>query len=114
MQNHAWPGNVRELKNVIERAVLLFEGDRIESEHLSLGDLGGTGSNTTLGEVEDAIAGGIPDNGIDFDLITTALRQSDYNQSLAARLLGISRDKLRYKIKGLGLTVGAKESDSPT
>jgi DNA-binding NtrC family response regulator len=123
MYNYAWPGNVRELKNVIERAVLLFEGDLIEADHLSLGELVGPGRNRTLGEVENAIAGGIPDNGIDFDglicdiegeLITTALRQSDYNQSLAARLLGITRDKLRYKIKGLGLTVSAKESDSPT
>jgi len=122
MQAYPWPGNVRELKNVIERAVLLFDGERIEAEHLSLGDLGGPGRNTTLGEVESAIAGGIPDNGIDFDrlicdierdLIETALRQSDYNQSMAARLLGITRDKLRYKIKGLGLTVGAKESDNP-
>jgi two-component system response regulator AtoC len=123
MREYAWPGNVRELKNVMERAVLLFDGDRIEAEHLALGDLGGTGSNKTLSEVESAIAGGIPDKGIDFDtlicniereLIETALRQSDYNQSLAARLLGISRDKLRYKIKGLGLTVGAKESENPT
>ena len=122
MQNHAWPGNVRELKNVIERAVLLFEGDRIESEHLSLGDLGGTGSSKTLGEVENAIAAGIPDNGIDFEglicdiereIVEKALLQSGYNQSLAARLLGVKRDKLRYKIKGLGLAVGVKESDSP-
>jgi DNA-binding NtrC family response regulator len=121
MCNYAWPGNVRELKNVIERAVLLFDGQRIEPEHLSLGELGGPGRNKTLTEVENAIAGGMPDNGIDFDrlicnierdLITTALTQSDYNQSLAARLLGISRDKLRYKIRGLGLAVGAKESDS--
>jgi DNA-binding NtrC family response regulator len=122
MRKYSWPGNVRELKNVMERAVLLFEGDRIEAGYLSLGDFGSPGRNRTLGEVENAIAEGIPDNGIDFDrlicdiereLIETALRQSDYNQSFAARLLGITRDKLRYKIKGLGLTVGAKESDSP-
>lgn len=121
MRDYAWPGNVRELKNVIERAVLLFDGVRIEPEHLSLGELGGPGRNKTLSEVENAIAGGIPDNGIDFDglicdierdLIATALKQSDYNQSLAARLLGVSRDKLRYKIRGLGLAVGAKEGDS--
>jgi two-component system response regulator AtoC len=119
MRDYDWPGNIRELKNVIERAVLLFESDWIEAEHLSLGEMGKPGRNRTLGEVENAIMAGIPDNGIDFDrlicdieteLIVTALRQSDYNQSLAARLLGISRDKLRYKIKGLGLAVGAKET----
>lgn len=120
MRNYDWPGNVRELKNVIERAVLLFAGDEIEAEHLSLGDMGGLGRNRTLNEVESAISGTIPDNGIDFDriicdieteLIMKALEQSNYNQSLAARLLGISRDKLRYKIKGLELTVGARESE---
>jgi DNA-binding NtrC family response regulator len=122
MREYGWPGNVRELKNVIERAVLLFEGDLIEQEHLSLGEMGGSARNRSLSEVENAITEGIPDNGVDFDriicdieteLITKALEQSDYNQSLAARLLGISRDKLRYKVKGLGLTVGAKESDDP-
>ena len=69
------------------------------------------------------MSGGVPDDGIDFDtvicdiereLIEAALRKSDYNQSLAARLLGIKRDKLRYKIKGLGFEVGAKEGSDST
>jgi two-component system response regulator AtoC len=119
IREYAWPGNVRELKNVIERAVLLFENHLVEVEHLSLGEMAGPGRNHTLSELENVITGGIPDNGIDFDrimcdieteLITRALQESNYNQSLAARLLGISRDKLRYQIKVLGLTVGAEDS----
>ena len=122
MQSYQWPGNVRELKNVMERAVLLFDGDLIEGEHLSLGELAAAGGHETIRAVEEAISGRLPEGGIDFDglicdiereLIEAALVQSNYNQSMAARLLGITRDKLRYKIKGLGFAVGAKEvSDS--
>jgi DNA-binding NtrC family response regulator len=123
MHKYRWPGNVRELKNVIERAVLLYDADLIEPEHLSLGDLTGSERRRSIQTIEDAISSGLPENGIDFDslicdiegeLIETALRQSGYNQSLAARLLGIKRDKLRYKIKGLALAVDAKEGSSPT
>jgi two-component system response regulator AtoC len=119
MQNYAWPGNVRELKNVIERAVLLFQGEELQLEHLSLGEVISRGGHGILEEVERVLAAGIPDQGIDFDkiicdieaeLISRALVESGYNQSLAARLLGISRDKLRYKMKGLELTAGVKES----
>jgi DNA-binding NtrC family response regulator len=123
MLGYGWPGNVRELKNVMERAVLLFDGDVIEAEHLSLGELAGSSKHETIRALEDAISGGMPEDGIDFDglicdiereLIETALRRSGDNQSLAARLLGITRDKLRYKIKGIGLAVGAKEGGDPT
>ena len=122
MRTYRWPGNVRELKNVMERAVLLYDGDLIEPEHLSLGELGGTERRRSIQAIEDAMSAGIPENGIDFDslicdiegeLIDRALRQSGYNQSMAARLLGITRDKLRYKIKGSGLAVDAKEGGGP-
>jgi two-component system response regulator AtoC len=122
MKEYQWPGNVRELKNVMERAVLLYEGELIEPEHLSLGELAGTARHESIQALEEAILGRIPEGGIDFDslicniereLIEAALSQSGYNQSMAARLLRITRDKLRYKIKGLELAVGAKEgSDS--
>jgi len=119
MQQYSWPGNVRELKNVMERAVLLFDDVLIKPEHLALGELGTAQPSEPLRIIQDVISSGIPENGIDFDgvicdiekeLIEAALRQSNYNQSQAARLLGIKRDKLRYKIKGLGLEIGAKES----
>ncbi|MFH1220407.1 MAG: sigma-54 dependent transcriptional regulator [Candidatus Eisenbacteria bacterium] len=121
MCNYAWPGNVRELKNVIERTVLLFEGEIVEAEHLSFGDLASGSGNQTIRALENALSNRIAENGIDFDgmicniereLIDRALRQADYNQSEAARLLGIKRDKLRYKIKALELAVGAREGDA--
>jgi DNA-binding NtrC family response regulator len=122
MRAYDWPGNVRELKNVIERVVLLFDADLVQPEYLSLGELGGTDRNRAVQNLERVLAASLPENGIDFDavmcdiereLVEKALRQSDYNQSLAARLLGIKRDKLRYRLKGLDLEVGVREDTDP-
>ena len=123
MLDYSWPGNVRELKNVIERAVLLFDGDAVEVEHLSMGELARGSHNEVIHDLEEALANRIADNGVDFDgmicniereLVEKALLQADRNQSEAARLLRIKRDKLRYKIKALDLAVLAREGDGST
>jgi two-component system response regulator AtoC len=123
MQAYAWPGNVRELKNVMERAVLLFDGRMIEVEHLSMGEMAGGSRNQAIRVLEETLSNRMPDNGIDFDsiicniegeLVQKALEQTGQNQSEAARLLGIRRDRLRYKMKNLDLAVLARESDEAT
>jgi DNA-binding NtrC family response regulator len=123
MATYAWPGNVRELKNMIERAVLLFDGDTLDADHLSFGELTGANRHHVIRALDEALSAQIPENGVDFDgiicniekeLIEKALYQADYNQSEAARLLGIKRDKLRYKTRNLGLEVGAREGDEAT
>jgi two-component system response regulator AtoC len=120
MQEYAWPGNVREMKNVIERAVLLFDGTTIEADHLSMGELAAGGRNELVRSLEESLTGRIADNGVDFDglicniekeLVEKALAQTGYNQSEAARLLRIKRDKLRYKMKVLNLAVLAGDGD---
>ncbi len=97
MESYSWPGNVRELKNVIERAMILSSKDRIGVEDLSLRemkrvpvDLKGSIDTLNLDDMERV-------------LIEKALAQSSSNQSRAARLLGISRDTLRYRMKKHGL-----------
>jgi DNA-binding NtrC family response regulator len=121
MKDYDWPGNVRELKNVLERAVLLHSDHLIRPDHLALGELGGADRHGTVRALEKALTSDLTDNRVDFeslicdiesDLIGHALRLSGDNQSKAARLLGISRDKLRYKLKGLDLTVGARSDES--
>ena len=123
MNEYGWPGNVRELKNVIERAVLLFDGDLVEPEHLSLGEMSGEEAGETLDLLERVLSSGLPENGIDFDgligniemdLIDRAMKQSGFNQSKAARLLGIKRDKLRYKLKALETVAGARDGGNAT
>jgi DNA-binding NtrC family response regulator len=85
---HAWPGNVRELLHVVERAVLLAAGDRIEAADLGLG----TGSaarddldGLTLDEAERVV-------------IERALRRVGGNVNEAARALGLSRSALYRRL----------------
>ena len=97
MRSYMWPGNVREVKNVIERAMILSSREYIGVEDLSLkeieavpADRGDPVDTLNLDEMERI-------------LIERSLGQSRGNQSRAARLLGISRDTLRYRMKKHGL-----------
>jgi DNA-binding NtrC family response regulator len=97
--NYTWPGNVRELENVIDRAVTLLDQDTIAVEHLPLHirELSKTGmikhqivsGKMTFAEAEEQF---------EKTIILDVLEKSDYNQSRAAALLGISRRILKYKM----------------
>jgi len=104
---HSWPGNVRELRNVVEQAVLLATGDHIEPALLPL-------ANTSpAAQSEDGWrAPTIPDEGFDLellerDLVRQALEKSGWNIAQAARLLRLTRDKLRSRIEKFELTPNA-------
>jgi transcriptional regulator with PAS, ATPase and Fis domain len=96
--NYLWPGNVRELKNVIERTMIFQKGSFITPEHLPFSpkkpDLSFQGSGS-------AQAGDEPMNleRMERSLLVKALTRAQGNKSQAARLLGITRDTLRYKIR---------------
>jgi DNA-binding NtrC family response regulator len=94
-----WPGNVRELENIIERAVALARGDTIDAAdiHLDLSPPPATAGSVpflpegmTLEQYED-------------ELIREALRRARGNKSQAARLLGLSRNALRYRLSKIGV-----------
>ena len=100
---YEWPGNVRELKNVILRAVLLKSKDVILPEHLDLEirgrktpavDIGGNGK-IYINMSPD----GISLEEVERKLLETALIQTDWNQTQAAKLLHITRDTLRHRVK---------------
>jgi len=98
LMRYDWPGNVRELENVIERAVVMGKGDAILAQDLPLeiqktSDLsrliipsGGTSLEERVGELEK-------------ELITGALEETGWVQTKAAKLLGISRRIIRYKME---------------
>jgi DNA-binding NtrC family response regulator len=93
-----WPGNVRQLESVIERTLLLSEGDVITPEDLPAAVRAG------IGAVRDGVDLEIPDSGIDLDelerrLILKALEKAAGNVSRAARLLGLSRRTLQYRME---------------
>ncbi len=102
--SHAWPGNVRELRNVVERAMVLEDADRIQSESLQISS-NGTGIPETLyatvGESEAPFQTSLEE--AEKNLLSRALRRSGGNQTRAAVLLGITRDTLRYKMKKFNL-----------
>lgn len=98
---HAWPGNVRELRNVLEQAVLLCQGDHIDAAHLTLLSL--AHSAGALAAPADNEAPTLPN--LERAALVRALEQTAGNVSRAARVLGVSRDTLRYRIDKYGLGV---------
>jgi DNA-binding NtrC family response regulator len=103
MMAYSWPGNVRELRNVVENAVLLSAENRIGPEHLSLSPmLAAANGNGThgAGRFPPALpAEGIRLEDVERDLVVQALDRESWNVTRAARLLGLSRDTLRYRIE---------------
>ncbi|MGR9051167.1 MAG: sigma-54 interaction domain-containing protein [Gammaproteobacteria bacterium] len=103
MKNYPWPGNIRELRNLCERLSILLAGKVIEPENLpneftSCTKTAGTSiSEFILPSV------GIQLDSLEADLIHQALTRTNGNRSKSARLLGISRDTLLYRIQKHGL-----------
>ena len=92
LTSYRWPGNIRELQNIMERAVLLCDGPTIEPSHLP---------REIVGE-EPALPRDKGDSslwGYEKALIQRALKEAGWNQTKAAKALGISRDNLRYRVK---------------
>ena len=91
-----WPGNVRELRNAMERASLLARGGILLPEHLPP-RIKKSAEDSDLPAESKTGARTMED--IERDTILTALRENNYNRSITARTLGISRRALLYKIK---------------
>jgi DNA-binding NtrC family response regulator len=97
LQDYAWPGNVRELRNVCERLAILLAGRTIEESNLPR-------EITTLQPPSTKSHFALPEGGVDLekvelDLIQQALARTNGNRSRSARLLGISRDTLLYRMQ---------------
>jgi PAS domain S-box-containing protein len=106
LMSHDWPGNVRELRNAVERAMILEESSRITAPSLPL-TIGRTASSLNSA-VAVAAAAAQPESGLSLEenerrLVTQALEKTGGNQTQAARLLQVTRDTLRYKMKKYGL-----------
>lgn len=101
LDTYTWPGNIRELRNFCERMVVLLSGRTVEEENLPQ-EMTRPQSATSSGPFT------LPDNGISLDaleqeMIRQALERTRGNRSRAARLLGLSRDTLLYRIKKYAL-----------
>ncbi|MGD1024229.1 MAG: sigma-54 dependent transcriptional regulator [Candidatus Sulfotelmatobacter sp.] len=122
---HNWPGNVRELKNTIERGMILEDEPLLRPLYLPF-SVGESGGRTVFERTSPADGGQtlpngrtlprlyIPDGGtsleeVEHAMVELAMRQANGNQTHAAKLLDISRDALRYKLKKFGLIRGDDE-----
>jgi len=110
LMTYHWPGNARELRNVVERCTLLAGGDRVTPEHLppeiqqadrSAASASGAGAGAAEERLVVSTGSKLADH--ERTLIVKALEDHRWNQSAAARALGISRDHLRYRVKKYGL-----------
>jgi transcriptional regulator with PAS, ATPase and Fis domain len=101
--SHDWPGNVRELRNAIERAMILEESSLITPPSLPIAI-----SRPDAGALAVPASVDIPTDGLSLEdnersLLARALEKTNGNQTQAARLLRITRDTLRYKMKKFNL-----------
>jgi len=119
LMNYPWKGNIRELRNVIERVVLLEAEDIITKESLGFLKVSDTILQNVPGEqaLPELKPGehkliiskqGATMNNVVRDLIIQTLRLVNGNQIKAAKILGISRAKLRYRIEQLGINISGK------
>ncbi len=112
---HDWPGNVRELRNVIERCVLFAEDTELPTQWLDLSaalPMPASGSAEDASSVRLAVDGSQTLEQIERVVIEAALRRTAGNVVAAARLLGTTRETLRYRVQKHGLTPAAPEGET--
>jgi DNA-binding NtrC family response regulator len=105
--NYHWPGNVRELQNIIERACALAKGTVLKVEDIHL--------DVRPARVANGIGNFLPEGMTleqwEDEMIRESLRRANGNKSQAARLLGLSRNALRYRLSKIGIAdEGERES----
>lgn len=98
LKAYTWPGNVRELRNFCERMVILHGGEKVQPENIPAEIRRDMGQRKTAGSFT------LPEGGIDLaelegDMIQQALTMAGGNRSKAARMLGLTRDALLYRIQ---------------
>lgn len=99
LQAYLWPGNARELRNVLERAIILEDTIEIKPEHLPAEIRGLNRAVRDEGWVVRLPPNGLRLDVVERELILQALSRTGGNVAGAARMLGLSRDTLRYRIK---------------
>jgi DNA-binding NtrC family response regulator len=106
LTEYDWPGNVRELENTIERSMVLCAGDVLRADEVRL--------DTTRAkplQTSQVLPDGMNLDQYEQSIIREALRRAGGNKSQAARLLGITRNALRYRLSQMGLEDAAAQAN---
>jgi len=101
LMSYHWPGNVRELENVLERSILLAQGPRVEAEDIKIET--GAGRARPAVSTDAFLPEGMTLDQYEQSIIREALKRADGNKSQAARLLGLTRNALRYRLAQMGI-----------
>jgi DNA-binding NtrC family response regulator len=98
---YRWPGNVRELENVIERSLVMCAGTELDAADIKME----SARPRTQGpsDAPNFLPDGLTLDQYEQEIIKEALRRADGNKSQAARLLGLTRNALRYRLTQMGL-----------
>ena len=99
--SYHWPGNVRELENVVERSILLAQGPRVDSFRFRIDTEHRSRAAAASGD--NFLPEGMTLDDYEQSLIKEALKRADGNKSHAARLLGLTRNALRYRLAQMGI-----------
>jgi two-component system response regulator AtoC len=100
-----WPGNVRELENVLERSMVLANGTVLEAGDVKLD----TAPAARFSVADNFLPEGTTLDQYEQSIIREALKRANGNKSQAARLLGLTRNALRYRLSQMGLETQEKE-----
>jgi transcriptional regulator with PAS, ATPase and Fis domain len=104
---YTWPGNVRELENTIERSMVLANGNVLEPADIRIENIRQPNGVSTQ---EALLPEGVTLEQWEQNMIREAMRRADGNKSQAARLLGLTRNALRYRLSQMGMETG-KDGD---
>ncbi|MEN6475179.1 MAG: sigma-54 dependent transcriptional regulator [Syntrophaceae bacterium] len=108
LTRHTWPGNVRELKNMLESAVVLCHGDMITADDLMLSGFGELSSSASATSIDMGL------NRLEEQekaMVVEALKKARWVQKDAAKILGISRRVMHYKVRKFGIVIEGKGED---
>ncbi len=99
LMGYDWPGNVRELENVIERSLVMARGNQLDAADIRLD----TGRQARAASGDFSLPSGMTLDQYEQEIIKAALKKADGNKSQAARLLGLTRNALRYRLGQMGM-----------
>ncbi len=103
--DHSWPGNVRELENTIERSLVLGSGDVLQASEIRIEAV--RHGPTNASQQAPLLPEGETLEHWEQMMIREALRRANGNKSQAARMLGLTRNALRYRLSQMGMENGA-------
>ena len=105
--NYHWPGNVRELQNIVERACALSKGPKLEADDIHIDTRASKAGNGAPGFLPE----GLTLEQWEDEMVQEALRRANGNKSQAARLLGLSRNALRYRLSKIGIADESEKAE---